>query len=57
MQRNRELECLMLDYYGDLLTRHQRDILDEYFNEDLSMNEIAENYKVSKSAIQDLIKR
>lgn len=57
MQRNRELECLMLDYYGDLLTRHQRDILDEYFNEDLSMNEIAENYQVSKSAIQDLIKR
>ncbi len=57
MQRNRELECLMLDYYGNLLTRHQRDILDEYFNEDLSMNEIAENYKVSKSAIQDLIKR
>ena len=57
MQRNRELECLMLDYYGDLLTRHQRDILDEYFNEDLSMNEIAENYSVSKSAIQDLIKR
>ena len=57
MQRNRELECLMLDYYGDLLTRHQRDILDEYFNEDLSMNEIAENYNVSKSAIQDLIKR
>ena len=57
MQRNREYECLLLDYYGDLLTRHQRDILDEYFNEDLSMNEIAENYQVSKSAIQDLIKR
>ena len=57
MQRDREYECLLLDYYGDLLTRHQRDILDEYFNEDLSMNEIAENYKVSKSAIQDLIKR
>ena len=57
MQRNREYECLLLDYYGDLLTRHQREILDEYFNEDLSMNEIAENYKVSKSAIQDLIKR
>ena len=57
MQRDREYECLLLDYYGDLLTRHQRDILDEYFNEDLSMNEIAENYNVSKSAIQDLIKR
>ena len=50
-------ETLLLDYYGDLLTQHQIDILDEYFNEDLSMNEIAENYEISKSAVQDLIKR
>ena len=57
MQRNREKECLMLDYYGELLTKHQRDILDEYFNEDLSMNEIADNLGISKSAVQDLIKR
>ena len=48
---------LLLDYYGDLLTKHQKDILDEYFNEDLSMNEIADNYEISKSAVQDLIKR
>ena len=48
---------LLLDYYGELLTKHQRDILEEYLNEDLSMNEIAENYETSKSAVQDLIKR
>ena len=47
----------MLDYYGELLTKHQQEILDEYYNEDLSMNEIAENYLISKSAVQDLIKR
>lgn len=53
-----KIKCnLLLDYYGDLLTKHQRDILDEYLNEDLSMNEIADNYKISKSAVQDLIKR
>ncbi|MBO7677363.1 MAG: hypothetical protein J6S49_07610 [Erysipelotrichaceae bacterium] len=57
MLSDREYNSLLLDYYGDFLTRHQRDICSEYFNEDLSMNEIAENYKVSKSAIQDLIKK
>ncbi len=57
MPHDREFNSLMLDYYGDLLTKHQKDILDEYFNEDLSMNEIAENYEISKSAVQDLIKR
>ena len=48
---------LYLDFYSDLLTDHQKEILDDYYNEDLSMNEIAENYEISKSAVQDLIKR
>ncbi|MBR2788873.1 MAG: hypothetical protein IKD94_06880 [Erysipelotrichaceae bacterium] len=57
MPLDREKNILLLDYYGNLLTRHQQEILDEYFNEDLSMNEIADNYMISKSAVQDLIKR
>lgn len=57
MPLDREKNSLLLDYYGVLLTRHQQDILDEYFNEDLSMNEIADNLHISKSAVQDLIKR
>lgn len=57
MLHNRELYSLLIDYYGDLLTNHQKEILIEYYNEDLSMNEIAENYEISKSAVQDLIKR
>ena len=56
MSVDREKTSLLLDYYGDLITRHQYDIMDEYFNEDLSMNEIADNYMISKSAVQDLIK-
>ena len=56
MPIDREKIILLLDYYGDLLTKHQNNIMDEYFNEDLSMNEIAENYMISKSAVQDLIK-
>lgn len=57
MLNNREHYILLLDYYGELLTNHQIEILNEYLNEDLSMNEIANNYKISKSAVQDLIKR
>ncbi|MBR6232812.1 MAG: hypothetical protein IKQ98_03220 [Erysipelotrichaceae bacterium] len=57
MQTDRQYNSLLLDYYGELLTNHQQEILDEYFNEDLSMNEIADNYMISKSAVQDLIKR
>ena len=57
MPLDREKNSLLLDYYGILLTKHQQDILDEYFNEDLSMNEIADNLEISKSAVQDLIKR
>ena len=55
LDRNRY--SLLLDYYDVLLTQHQVDILKEYLNEDLSMNEIAENLMISKSAVQDLIKR
>ena len=57
MPIDREYNSLLLDYYGELLTKHQQNILDEYFNEDLSMNEIADNLMISKSAVQDLIKR
>ena len=57
MQHNREYEILLLDYYGDLLTNHQKEILNDYYNEDLSMKEIADNLSISKAAIQDLIKR
>ena len=56
MPVDREKISLLLDYYGDLLTRHQSDIMDQYFNEDLSMNEIADSYMISRSAVQDLIK-
>ena len=56
MPLDRERMSLLLDYYGNLITRHQFDIMNQYFNEDYSMNEIAEEYMISKSAVQDLIK-
>ena len=33
---------LLLDFYGSLLTEHQLNVLNDYFVEDLSMNEIAD---------------
>lgn len=47
----------LFDYYSSLLTKHQIKILNDYLFEDFSMVEIASNYKVSKSAISDIINR
>ena len=48
---------LLLDFYGELLTRHQLNIMNDYFRDDLSMNEIAYNYEISIAAVSDLINR
>lgn len=48
---------LLLDYYSSLLTKHQVDILDMYFKDDYSMNEIAENINSTKANVSDIIKR
>lgn len=46
-----------LDWYGELLTEKQRDICELYFQEDLSLSEISENYDISRAAVLDTIKR
>ena len=47
----------LLDFYGDLLTDKQRDSLDYYYNEDLSLGEIAANLGISRQGVRDNIKR
>lgn len=57
MFHNKEEGNILLDYYGSLLTDRQLNILSEYFVDDLSMAEIAENNNITKSAVSDLINR
>lgn len=47
----------LLDIYGDALTEKQRDVMDLYYNEDLSLSEIAANEEISRQGVRDSIKR
>ena len=47
---------LLLDCYGELLTERQRDIAEMYFNEDLSLTEIAETRGITRQAVRDSIR-
>lgn len=47
----------LFDTYGSLLNEKQKDVINCYYNEDLSLNEIAENNNKSKQAISDMIQR
>ena len=49
--------ALLFDFYGDLLTDRQKEFYDLYYNEDLSLAEIAENYGISRQGVRDVIVR
>ena len=47
----------LLDLYGDMLTDKQRDVMELYYDQDLSLGEIAEHEKITRQGVRDSIKR
>ena len=56
MEKNVEIS-LLLQTYGKLLTKIQYEFLDDYYNNDLSLSEIAENRGLTRQAARDNIKK
>ena len=56
LAKNLEI-TILLDFYGDMLTTKQREFLDYYYNEDLSLAEIAANVGITRQGVRDAIKR
>ena len=55
---DKKVEISMLcEIYGKLLTEKQLDIMDNYYNLDLSLSEIADNEGITRQAVRDIIKK
>ena len=56
MDKNVEI-ALLLDFYGNMLTERQREIMNLYYEDNLSLSEIAEEINISKQGVSDSLKR
>ena len=54
--KNLEISFL-LDFYGEMLTQKQREVIEYYYNDDLSLAEIADNEGITRQGVRDSIKR
>ena len=53
---DKHIEVSMLwQIYGKLLTEKQYNVLNDYYNNDLSLAEIAENYNISRQGVRDIL--
>ena len=48
---------MLIQTYGKLLTEKQYQIMDDYYNNDLSLSEIAQNHNITRQAVRDMIKK
>lgn len=48
---------ILCQIYGKLLTEKQYEFIDDYYNNDLSLSEIAENNNITRQAVRDVIKK
>ncbi len=56
MEKNVKVSMLC-QLYGKLLTKKQYEFIDDYYNNDLSLSEIAENNNITRQAVRDIIKK
>ena len=56
MEKNVEISVLC-QLYGKALTEKQYEVLNDYYNNDLSLSEIAENNNITRQAVRDIIKK
>ena len=54
--KNLEISFL-LDFYGEMLSEKQREVIEYYYNDDLPLGEIAGNEGISRQGVRDSIKR
>lgn len=50
-------QAFLYDFYGELLTEHQRQVYEDFVLNDLSLSEIAAERGVSRQGVHDLVKR
>ena len=50
-------QALLYDFYGELLTSHQKEVYEQFVLDDLSLSEIAESAGISRQGVHDLVKR
>ena len=55
-EKNLKIACL-LDFYGEVLSERKQSVLSLYYNEDLSLAEIAEEIGISRQGVRELIKK
>ena len=56
MPKNLEIS-LLLDFYGEMLTEKQREVVEMYYDHDLSLAEIAQHSGITRQGVRDSIKR
>ena len=55
-EKNLKLAYL-LDFYGDVLDEHTRGVMKAYYDDDLSLSEIAEGVGISRQGVRHVIKK
>ncbi len=55
-EKNLKIACL-LDFYGDILSERKQAVLSMYYNDDMSLSEIAEEVGISRQGVRELIKK